>query len=397
VELNNYFTNSLLFLTVLLSPLFTIGSSSPEVNFNIAFLQFFLTLPIIGKQHFVLAKNFVKSVKFLITSLIILLWLLVWDLQGVEIIENTRLFVYFVQAFFLFGFINRSYNDNSSTLKIFFYAKVIAVIFSAIYIFYTLWKFHVPNFSCYFPILPVFRNIRHFNYEVFALSVMSVIFLVGKPTDKSLLYFILLFFCGGLCIWSRCRAQLITFLVFVSVFYLLQNARRMRIDILKSLFVFALGYGFVSGLDSNLLTSMIDRSIHPVNNIYSRTDLWGALLEYISESYISLIFGLGPDALVNSYRFPGTVQAHNIFLQVLIEFGIIGICVFIWFNFKIFNYTNWQTIRCSSSNFNKGIYSVLPAIFIYCLVDGYLYHGSAVLIVMIMISFILRATTVKGA
>ena len=85
---------------------------------------------------------------------------------------------------------------------------------------------------------------------------------------------------------------------------------------------------------------------------------WSAIIyEFFSESFLKIVFGLGVDHLTQGYmpyKFMGQ-DPHNDFVKALLEFGIIGLLLFIGLFRRIYKIVN--------KNFNIIIIMFIPAFF----------------------------------
>lgn len=70
-------------------------------------------------------------------------------------------------------------------------------------------------------------------------------------------------------------------------------------------------------------------------SINRRIEIWAKSISYLLQNPYKLIFGFGPFAF-NKYLFPQYNHSHNIFLEFLINYGVIGLAYLIVFIFLIF-------------------------------------------------------------
>ncbi|MFD0931999.1 O-antigen ligase family protein [Psychroflexus salinarum] len=85
---------------------------------------------------------------------------------------------------------------------------------------------------------------------------------------------------------------------------------------------------------------------------------WSAIVyEFLSESFLKITFGLGVDHLTQGnmpYKFMSQ-DPHNDFVKALLEFGVIGLLLFLSFF--------WRVFEVVKKNFNIILIMIVPAFF----------------------------------
>lgn len=386
----NLFDFFLIVITIF-SPLFTFGKSI-TVNNNIALLQFCMVLVFFQSTKFKkVIDNFEwkSCVYFTILSCILLIG---WTFLGIQFWLNERFYIYLVQIGFLFMVLARDDSANQRSLKIYGWAKIFVVLSSAIYIFLDFWYYSVPNFSFLSSPLPIFRSVRHFNYEIFFVTLVCTIFGVGKTSKKIILDYFILFFCGFLTAWSQCRAATLSYGVFIVVFGMLQLKSTARLNIFKLSCSFVGGLIIYAVLNLEFFSKVLYRSTsgNIANMTSSRSLIWPLTLEQAVKTQGFSIFGHGPESFMLLKIYPGYYHPHNIFLQILLEFGLIGLIFAFLGILKIYNVATFKKVYLQEAIVNKGVYAALSSILFYSQFDGYMYHGSSLMITMFLFGMVLK-------
>jgi len=168
------------------------------------------------------------------------------------------------------------------------------------------------------------------NYIYFPLLTLPWILLVKKEKIKNLLLLLLLF----LSILSAKRSVVIIVVV-VSVFYLLKSFKfNSRVKLLSSVLLLSIlfcGIYFIIKKQN----SHLEYIEHRFENIgesggSGRTKIWSEVMYMISSSsFAEQIVGHGHNSVIKNRK--GHKSAHNDFLEVLYDFGLIGFIMYIIF------------------------------------------------------------------
>jgi O-antigen ligase len=147
--------------------------------------------------------------------------------------------------------------------------------------------------------------------------------------DRPRGYYMLLLILATVAIWTTgCRAVMFGSLVFLGGLYsqkLFDLARTLAvIVIIVFLFVVAVPDAFkviykASGIQSEI------RMSYDQDGIGGREEIWQRRIDFLRENPSVWLMGSGP----GSDTFYGG-NAHNLFLEILLEHGLIGLIVFLW-------------------------------------------------------------------
>lgn len=234
-----------------------------------------------------------------------------------------------------------------------------------------------------------YHHIRHFNYDQLpAIAIAVCLAAQARPGPARVAWFALLAAMGFLLAWSGGRGVMISLgiFVFLSAAFRILSLRSILFGIgalaVGALLVFAVGQG-------DLLVGQLSKFSGSADVVASRRlGTWLSAVNIWRDGWLSVVFGFGPDAMRTAIRpemgFPAIVQIHNGFLHVLIEFGIVGLGVFvaaIWFIAR----RALRILAARSAPREARISAALLVAFgAYMLVDGILYHAMPLIMVMLL-------------
>lgn len=123
-----------------------------------------------------------------------------------------------------------------------------------------------------------------------------------------------------------------------------------------------------------------------------RLSLWIDSLGVWSDSWSSILFGLGPDAMRLHVRaeigFPPIIQAHNSLVQVLLEFGLIGCGYFIALIALVGQRVARLLMNRAAAVEGRVVAAILIVMFGYTLLDGILYHAIPLVFVTLLTAYV---------
>ena len=240
---------------------------------------------------------------------------------------------------------------------------------------------------------PIYRDTRHFNHDhFFTLALGAYFFSLAKSRVEQLIWFSICVAVGYVLVWSGGRAAIGALAIFLALSAWLNLFSRRAI----AAWVMALLAGMVLVLVAgrgNLFLAQFGRNGGDRGEITSgRIEIWLDSLAVWWDSWATTLFGLGPDAMRMAVRakigYPPLVQPHNTLVQVLIEFGLIGLCLFTVAAFivgrRIFAVlrtpTAPQELRVTAA--------LLVSLGAYMLVDGILYHAIPLIMTMFLTAYL---------
>lgn len=203
------------------------------------------------------------------------------------------------------------------------------------------------------------------------LNILYIIkFIKISLVFKSLIYiilllsFVLLFLTGS-------KGPLLSLFFSLMIPYLISNRFKVIFSVLIVgfiLFIFSFNFIYSDLFFSGDITDFISRrfiSDEETQSISSRMSYISlGLITYRDSNYFNLIFGFG----AGDYGYLVTnsdirMYPHNIFLEILYEFGLVGLGIFIFILVKIFQF-NWRYSKLITLNLNYIVVLFYYALFV---------------------------------
>lgn len=324
------------------------------------------------------------------------IWLVAWQWQIGDLWLNRQFVLYCGIGVTLTACTAWFRRYCESSVRLIFELKLGSVIASSLVILAAVWLLPADPGALrdFVQHPPLYGHIRHFNYD--QLPAVAFAFYFASRADSrasQLAWLVVLTLMGFLMAWSGGRGVMISlciFLVLVAVFRILP---RRSIAVWSSALVLGAVIVVVTGRGDDLFLRIFFKWSGSLNDISSnRLDLWLSSLNVWREDWLSIIFGFGPDAMRTTVRaqigFPPNVQPHNAFIQVLIEFGIVGLSLFIAVVGGILRRA-LAILRTSGAPAEGRIVAALLIAFgAYMLVDGIIYHAIPLIMVMLLIAYL---------
>jgi O-antigen ligase len=312
---------------------------SGEQNLGtLGYATIFLLLSIESLSILVILLNIWK----LLTSrlnLIVFLWMIYIVFNA--LINSNNLFLdlretlWWPLTYFLFYFI--SYNDNKNQ-----YIHLIIRYFPIFFIAITLQYASIRLASLNFGSL-IAQAMMSVNHVFFVALLLPFAFLIKKKSLKYLILFIGLL--ATLLSFKRSAMAFVGPILVMAVYYdFLKNRKN---GIIKGLFItiiflfsFFLIFNYIDNKTGGHITNRIE--LATVDGGSGRTDTYKAVWRNFKiKSWEYKLVGSGHNAVRNEaiMTLENTVSAHNDFLEVLYDYGIIGIGLYFLFIVKILQRT----------------------------------------------------------
>lgn len=239
---------------------------------------------------------------------------------------------------------------------------------------------------------PIYRDTRHFNYDhLFILSLAAYFASISKSRIENIGWFLACVAIGYVLAWSGGRAAIGSLAVFLLAATM--SSVISRRTLIVWVFALLLSFVLVVATDrSGLLIGQLSRFGEAADVVASgRLEIWAGILSIWWDSWATMFFGLGPDAvrMVRAeFGSPPWVQAHGVIFQALIEFGLIGLGIVLSAIFLIARRA-WVVLRSSVAPRDvRAAASLLVAFGAYMLVDGILYHAIPLIVVMLLTAYL---------
>lgn len=222
--------------------------------------------------------------------------------------------------------------------------------------------------------IPFFNHIRNFTdyMGICALSSLFLVFFTSKYSQIFWLVISVLIF--SVIFWSGSRSTLIglvfsVFFIFLIIDNKLNNFIKFISIVFFSLYISYLfrvldqGLGFFRSLERSVSGSL--------NTITSfRLELYEKILNFI---FLKPFFGYGGEAVRNhivDIRGMSLSQAHNFILQIILEFGLVGLTLLLIFIIILFENCDFKKI----DNYKLIFISIIIYIFFSSLFNGGFYY-----------------------
>ena len=331
-----------------------------------------------------------------------------WEWQVGDLWLNSQLLLYGGIAVALPAFCAWFRESGSYGVRLMFELKLGTVIGTSLIMLVAVWALPHDTDALYNLVVdpPVYGHVRHFNYDQLAAIAIAVYLASEARTGRlSFDWFALLVGMGFLLAWSGGRGVTIClggFLALVLAFRVLPYRA-----VVFGFGALALGAMLVVATEQgDLFLRLFFKWSGSLNEISSnRLELWLGSLGVWRENWVSIVFGFGPDAMRTTIRaqigFPPNVQVHNGFIQVLVEFGLVGLCVFVaavWLIARrAFSVLMSQNVPTEA----RVAAALLSAYGAYMLIDGIIYHAIPLIMVMLLTAYLFSvnpgATDTGGA
>jgi hypothetical protein len=227
--------------------------------------------------------------------------------------------------------------------------------------------------------LPVYRNIRHFNYDLF-FAVCLTLYLISssKSFAATLSGAAIIGLFGYVTLLSGGRAGLL-FCFFVFLLHIVFQKKRAMWNTLFLGVAFCIGVLIASFVIDDAYFNQRISSSFSSRVDSGRLELWRELLTTTARSAASVLFGYGPGAISimgQSSVAIHVVQAHNVFVQLLYEFGVLGVGIAAVVVVRPIAYAARLLSGKSNQPSTISLSASALALFLYALVDGIYFHAA---------------------
>lgn len=387
-----------LFLGLLLAVfLFPVVSTVYMDSFRINYYQGFLYLLAAAALYVVMKSSAVAedarvTRSGVVALAIFLIYLIGWMATDTPAPFIDRFFM-LLGAVFLYLLMVRVYRSSEDFILSLFQLKFLVVIATAVFFVIFIFYFQDPELK---PSVkghpPVYRHLRHFNYELFFIFPFLIFLLKDHLNNKVLLG--CLFILSGLAIWTAGRGMMVA--LGASLFVI--GLRLWRNPPYKLIFIVFL----IASV--SLLAVILSDNTYILYNTTART-IDGSSLNYISANRLAIwessisgflglgspwvkLFGFGPDAFVRMGVFPvGPTHPHNAPVQILLEFGFLGLLLFVLL-MVVLVYRSVYLVLHSPDRVDWLVGSTVVGAIVFSLFDGIFYHASAITMLVILVSYL---------
>ncbi len=278
------------------------------------------------------ASNFRSGIVFIfvLTFLLMLFSNLSASENFVNDVSYYRIF-YFICNFLFFAFL-MFFIGKVIYLNDIFRGMLFSLLILSCYYVYFWHSLVDPFYYDWVHETPFFKNIRHQGYFLAAVCPVVLFFFFRCWKVSFALRALVLVFCLSLLLWNGGRGALLAvFTSFMVLFFLYKREIKLGPFLLFIMsFFISVFVSYLFRVDQRSLgwLSAFEKAYQAENvNAASsgRIEIWLSLIDYILQKPF---FGWGGDGFIAVVPHYGLSQAHNLILQLLIEWGIAGtLCI----------------------------------------------------------------------
>jgi O-antigen ligase len=237
---------------------------------------------------------------------------------------------------------------------------------------------------------PIYGDARHYSHDqLFVLAIGAFFFARAAGKLEKIFWLCLCVVVAYPLFWSGGRAAIGALGLFLAICFAGNFFSRRAIALWVLALLAALALLVATDRDY-LLFSQLTRTAETVSS--GRFEIWINSLRLWSDNWASTIFGFGPDAMRMTVRirtgFPPVVQPHNTIVQVLIEFGLVGLLLFGFLSALVVRRIVEILFARSAPKDVRMTAALLTALLPYMLVDGILYYSIPLIMVMFLTAYL---------
>lgn len=280
-------------------------------------------------------------------------------------------------------------------------ASKAAVIFG-ICIFYLIYYVFISENSIVYSYInndfPLYRNFRHFNYELaIALPIASYVLLQSKGLHcyfwaiaiVSLCYFSLA---------SAGRGEALSLIVMATalIYFIELDFKRKQERLLIAAIIFGFSLVFITDQHQYLTQRKLIQTFSSESlNLMSagRIQIWQDLIILFNQqSWSTQLIGSSKNSYfyLQQTGYGQFIQPHNSYIQALLEFGYIGLAAYCYFSFILLKSAFSVLKNNRQLNLISTIAISLIGVWAFSLVDGLFYHGIPLTMSLILISVLIH-------
>lgn len=389
---------------MLVLPLMTITTGSRDLFRVATFLELLFVvacLPVIGSELRTWASGWVG--RTVAAGFVVVI--VGWQLLVGPAWEVDRTWLYLVLPLFLAALVGWFRIVGLDGLQLLYRAKVLVVVAAIIWICvdaYLRSRGVIDGVPGRAP--PVFRHIRHLNYEIPIVALLGLAFYArsGKLGQPLILLSFLAF--GYYSAWSGGRGQLLSMLVAALALVASTGWRGLPKATLPAVLLFLVGALAVLAADqtSVVATTLRHSTAESAGYITSgRSVMWQQILDRCLDSGPALLVGHGPDAYARldwptafgassrQWGFAGTVQPHNTLLLWLIEFGALGTVLLLLLALLLMARCIGILRQAGAAESPRIVAALLIGYASYAMTDGIAYHSMPMLFVTALTAYLM--------
>ncbi len=363
----------LLAIVLLLPPFIFLDSASRYFNVKIAALELIFSIIFLSQKNIKMPK---VNYKVMSLVLVFILWISITiffaEQKTYAFNRNLCVVMHILFGYSVWGYLHEnSYRRNYIVYLMafsFFFPAVCIIVYGLI-----LKTTSTPLWSD----LPFYSNIRHLGYHVTASLIFAVlIFTRSSNTPIKITLGLWVFVAIAFLLWSGSRGPIAAlFLTGITLLLIVPNFRTrivtftisFSVILLFVMFVFKIefmGYGLVNRtLSSNTIDSLLA----------GRVKVWSGALQSVE----NWLLGIGGDNFILLKAAGHLAQAHNVIIQAILDWGLIGAMMFsaLLSMIIISAILIARSVKGENHTIVIACLGLLLTYILLSMVDGVFYHG----------------------
>lgn len=236
----------------------------------------------------------------------------------------------------------------------------------------------ISNFGNGFILEHRFAAVTFYNYNSYvtflSFSMPFIFYKIRSGNSRNIILknvpIVILLLSIGCILYNGSRGGLISTLIMVVIFFMM--GRKNLVKSFQFIVFVLLAIVFVIYFGENMLQIIIARSVDGgLTNGNSRFVIWKSVLNAVLYT-IGLGTGIGGRDTVMRTFTNGITAPHNLFLEILLEFGVLFLCIFLLFLFDLYK----KAKRLTDRDRKILLYMALFAMPVYCIINsGYLLNS----------------------
>lgn len=262
-----------------------------------------------------------------------------------------------------------------------------------------IWQGFVPRELFARP--PVYRHLRHFNYDLALVSGLAGALPAGRRVFSSVLRFLVFVALGYFSFWSGGRGAFLALAVILGTLCLTRRHEDdWRVAALHVAGFVLGGVLVVLGGETYFLFGALERSAKDSANAISsgRLGIWKGTLSMGMSTLSGALFGFGPESFVRMGAFVQfrhyILHPHNTLVQWIFEYGLLGAAALCASALWLAWHCVWPALRAGNL-MQRLCAATLVGMSAFALVDGVYYHAAPLLFLTLIWAY-LYATRPQG-
>lgn len=241
---------------------------------------------------------------------------------------------------------------------------------------------------------PVYRHLRHFNYDLALVSGLAGALPAGSRLLSSALRFLVFVALGYFSFWTGGRGEFLALAVTLATLCLTRRHEDDWRVVMLYVAGFVLGGALVVlGGETYFLFGAVERSAKDSANAISsgRLGIWKGTLSAGLSTLPGALFGFGPEAFVRLAVFKAfghyILHPHNTLVQWIFEYGLLGAGALCASALWLAWHCVWPALKVGNL-MQRLCAATLVGMSAFALVDGVYYHAAPLLFLTLIWAYL---------